>query len=188
MNILVISYSTIVMELLNLVFKDDNIISEHSKSTDSAKDDSYDIIFIDDSTPNIKDEIRNIKDNFSFTKLILIGNSIDKDLVDIVIKKPFLPKDIKEILDDIKKELNSNSTAKKTNVLNFEEIAKIKELMALEPEDELTAIDKLEQKESLKLKGKSAKKFLYDCRGLTKKELKKLLKGAKISIKIDYKS
>ncbi len=53
---------------------------------------------------------------------------------------------------------------------------------------ELSTIDKLEQKESLKLKGKDAKEFLYDCRGLTKKELKKLLKGAKITIKIDYKS
>jgi len=191
MNILVISYSTIVMELLNLVFKDDNITSEHSKSTDNTQDDSYDIIFIDDSTPNLKDEINNIKDNFSYSKLILIGNSANEKAVDIVIKKPFLPKDIKEILDSIKKELKNIPKAKKTNVLNYEEIAKIKELMELELDEEikeLSTIDKLEQKESLKLKGKDAKEFLYDCRGLTKKELKKLLKGAKITIKIDYKS
>jgi len=190
MNILVISYSTIVMELLNLVFKDDNITSEHSKSTDNTQDDSYDIIFIDDSTPNLKDEINNIKENFSYFKLILIGNSANEKAVDIVIKKPFLPKDIKDILESIKKELNKKEI-KKTNVLNFEEIAKIKELMELELNEnnrELSTIDRLEQKESLKLKGKDAKEFLYECRGLTKKELKKLLKGAKISIKIDYKS
>ena len=189
MNILVISYSTIVMELLKLVFKDDNIISEHSKSTDNTQDDSYDIIFIDDSTLNLKDEIKNIKENFNYSKLILIGDSIDEDAVDIIIKKPFLPQDIKEILESIKKELNSKEV-RKTNILNFEEIVKIKELMALdlnESSTKLTTIDRLERKEDIKLKGKNAKEFLYECRGLTKKELKKLLKGAKVSIKIDYK-
>ncbi len=191
MNILVISYSTIVMELLNLVFKDGNIQSEHAKLSDEAKNDSYDVIFIDDSTPNLVDEIENIKDNFSYSKLILIGNSVDSTLVDIVVKKPFLPKDIKDILKKINSTTNKeNISIKETNVLNYDEIAKIKELMALTEidEDKLSVIEKLEQNISQKLKGKEAKEFLYECRGLTKKELKKLLKGAKVSIKISYKS
>jgi len=183
MNILVISYSSIVIELLNLVFKDEYIKSEYVKSVNSAKNDSYDVIFIDDSTPNLEEEIDNIKDNFGYSKLILIGNSNSENIVDIVIKKPFLPKDIKEILRGIKMHLNS---IKESNVLNIDEIEKIKELMSL-AEEELSAVGRLEKKESLKLKGKEAKEFLYECRGLTKKELKKLLKGAKISIKVDFK-
>lgn len=190
MNILVISYSSVVIELLKLVFKDDNIKSEHIKSTDNAQSESYDIVFIDDSTPNLKEQIEDLRDNFSYAKLILIGNCSSEELVDIVVKKPFLPKDIKEIIKDVKFNLQNRISKKETNVLNLEEIAKIKELMALDDikkSKEITTIDKLEEKTNLKLKGKDAKEFLYECRGLTKKELKKLLKGAKISIKINYK-
>ena len=187
MNILVISYSSIVIELLKLVFKDNNIKSEYTKSTDNAQNDSYDIIFIDDSTPNLIEQIEKIKENFDYFKLILIGKLDNKNLVDIIITKPFLPKDIKDIVDGIKKEKKKANT--KTHILDFEEITKIKELMALDDDKkELSTLDKLEQKKSLKLKGKDAREFLYECRGLTKKELKRLLKGAKISIKINFKS
>jgi hypothetical protein len=186
MNILVISYSSIVIELLKLVFKDSNIKSEHTKSAKSAQSDSYDIIFIDDSSPDLKEQIIDIQDNFSFTKLILIGSCDCEELVDSSVKKPFLPKDIKDIIDSTQEELKQ-----KSNVLNLEEIAKIKELMAQEDisqeGDTQSPIDALVEQENLKLKGKDAKEFLYECRGLTKKELKKLLKGAKVSVKIEYK-
>jgi len=187
MNILVISYSSIVMELLRLIFKDDNIESEHSKSTDNTKYDSYDIIFIDDSTLNLKENIEDIKSNFSYKKLVLIGKIDNEDLVDSIVKKPFLPQDIKDILSDIENESNTKS-AIKTNILDPNEILRIKELMALDDSNDENTIFLLEQKRDVTLKNKSAKEFLYECRGLTKKELKKLLKDAKISIKIRYKS
>ncbi len=186
MNILVISQSSIVIELLKLIFKDESINSEHIKSVDSASSDSYDIIFVDDSIYDLDEEIEDIKDNISYKKLVLIGSSDIDNEFDIVVKKPFLPKDIEEILDDID-EIEDSSDAG-TNVLDINEIEKIKELMNMDDEDDIEdIIDRLNRREDIKLKGKDAKEFLYECRGLTKKELKKLLKGAKIKINIKFK-
>ncbi len=192
MNILVVSYSSTVAELLKLVFKGGKIESENIRNSDSAKYDSYDVIFIDDSVPNLQEEIEVIKDNFSYKKIILLGSSkSSENLVDIVVKKPFLPKDIDSVLKSIEDELSSKS---ESAVLNIEEIEKIKALMNLdsetqeeEEEDYIDLIDRINRRESLKIKGKEAREFLYDCRGLTKKELKKLLKSAKVTIKIEFK-
>ena len=195
MNILVVSYSTIVLELLKMVFKSESIKSEHVKSLKDSKDESYNIIFIDDSTPNLTQEIEEIIDNYSYNKLILIGSNKEaEELVDIVINKPFLPKDIKDIIESIDIEELETPKTKETKVLDPTEIERIKALMSLEEELEeslsleSTFFELLEDKESLNLKKKGAKEFLYECTNLTPKELKKLLKGAKVSIKIKFKS
>ena len=186
MNILVASYSSIVIELLKLVFKDIDVNVEYTKSLDGASLKYYDVIFIDDSISTLKETIENIKKTFKYSKLILLGDIDSKEEVDIIINKPFLPQDIKETLKEIKKELKSFIA---TNVLDPQEIEKIKELMSSEDiiENTQDTVTLLSQREGVKLKGKDAKEFLYECRGLTKKELKRLLKGSKISIKISFK-
>jgi len=187
MNILVVSYSTIVIELLKLVFKENSIKNEHIKSVNNAKSDSFSVIFIDDSTINLKEQLEDIINNFSYSKLVFIGNA-DKNIenmVDIVVKKPFLPKDIKEIIDDI----DFNKENVRTSVLDAQEIAKIKELMNLDDEilNNNNIFDNLRDKKDIILKRKEAKDFLLDCTKQSKKELKKMLKGAKISVKIKFK-
>jgi hypothetical protein len=194
MNVLVVSFSNVVVELLKMVFKEHSLKSENQKSIQDAKSDSYSIIFVDDSTPNYKTQLQELIDNFSYSSLIFIGNG-DKEIessVDFTIKKPFLPNDIEEILAKIKIEPPKS----KTKVLDAQEIERIKALMDLDLEDEdenqelekNSAIELIKDKKSLKLKRKEAKEFLYDCTNLSQKELKKLLKGAKVSIKIKYKS
>ena len=51
----------------------------------------------------------------------------------------------------------------------------------------LDNIELLKEKKSIKIKKKDAKELLLDLNMLNKKELKKLLKDAKVSIKISYK-
>ncbi len=187
MKILVISNSLIVQELLKLVLDNREDSSEYIQKAQDAEDINYDIVFIDDFISNLKRQIDFVKSSLKAKRVILLGGEKDLELgsiVDIILKKPFLPADIEDVLGKF------NNKDISTNILDPEEIAKIKVLMELDEdssEDELSYIEMLENKESLKLKKRDAKEFLYEILKLNKKELKALLKGAKVSIKVEFK-
>ena len=187
MKILVISNSLIVQELLKLVLDNREDSSEYIQKAQDAEDINYDIVFIDDFISNLKRQIDFVKSSLKAKWVILLGGEKDLELgsiVDIILKKPFLPADIEDVLGKF------NNKDISTNILDPEEIAKIKVLMELDEdssEDELSYIEMLENKESLKLKKRDAKEFLYEILKLNKKELKALLKGAKVSIKVEFK-
>ena len=185
MNILIVSSSFVVEELLKLILKEKNNL-EIQEDVEDAKRDSYDIIFIDDSVQNIVSQIEYAQNSLN-TQVAFI-TSIDSDIkANYIVVKPFLPQDIENIIEQLEAK---NIDSLQTNVLDPEEIAKIKELMQLdefEDEDELENIERLRDKKSLKVKKKEAKELLLELCKLDKKELKKLLKGAKVSIKIEYK-
>ena len=186
MKILIISNSLIVQELLKLVLDNREDSAEYIQRAQDADDINYDIVFIDDFIPELKAQIDFVKSRLKAKRVILLGGE-DLELgsvVDIVLKKPFLPTDIEDILEKF------NTEDIDTNILDPDEIAKIKALMELDEdssEDELTYIDMLENRENLKLKKRAAKEFLYEILSLDKKELKSLLKGAKVSIKVEFK-
>jgi len=191
MNILVVSNSTIVKELIKLVIQENSLKAEYKNSAKDADDINYNTVFLDDTVDSIEEQIKFIKAKLS-GELVLISSKKDITIenIDKVLSKPFLPNDIKEILNNCPSQVKEKV---KTNILDPEEIAKIKALMELEEkpdssEDEKSYILMLEEKESLKLKNKKAKKLLFELGSLGKKELKKLLKDAKISIKIEYKA
>ncbi len=182
----VISNSLIVKELLKLIFKkrDEKIHYLHSNEIDRLHDS---VVIIDDTLSELKSIQNRLKANNN--TIILLGESTEID-TDYSLKKPFLPKDIDTLLEKIP--LKKREKSIKTKVLNPDEIAHIKALMDLDDEytgdsEELTPIELLEFRESLKLKGKEAKEFLYEITTLQAKELKKLLKKSNISIKISFK-
>ena len=189
MNILIVSNSLVVEELLKLVLKDKDYNLEYQKDVEDADRNSYDIIFIDDSAQDLASQIEFAQDGLK-SQVALI-TSVDSDIkADHLIIKPFLPQDIETILDNLE---SRELSVVGTNILDPEEIAKIKELMQMDDEvqdtkeENLDNIVLLKDKKSLKLKKKEAKKLLLELCKLDKKELKKLLKGAKVSIKIAYK-
>ena len=191
MNALVISDSLVVLELLKLVLNKKDINAEFVNSAKNADDINYDIIFIDDSNANVLEEINFIKSNFNYKNIVLLGNNDSSlvSLVDISIKKPFLPADIEKIIDNLEE-----VETIKTNILDPNEIAKLKALMddniieknGNKDKKELNLVDELKSKNSLKLKNKKAKKFIKELCKLKKSELKKLLKDAKIKIKVEF--
>ncbi len=186
MNILIVSNSLVVEELLKLVLKDKDYNLEYQKDVEDADRNSYDIIFIDDSSQDLNSQIEYAKDGLN-SKVALIASADTDTKADYLVIKPFLPEDIEQVIGYAKKNELKNSS---TNVLDPEEIAKIKELMQLdefEDEDELENIERLRDKKSIKVKKKEAKKLLLELCELDKKELKRFLKGAKVSIKIAYK-
>ena len=220
MKILVISNSIVINKLLSLTFDKNDIDSEIVSDIDDATSKDYSLIFIDDILSNLGNIIATIKKDFDFFKLIIISNKEDlKAVGDLLLNKPFQGQDVQELLDSINlndelifddeedeledidedEELNIelNSLIKrrnedKTNILDPNEIERIKALMALEADEEeilgdtTSFVDKMRAKESLKLKSKHSKQLLKELAILNKKELKKLLKGAKIRIKVEY--
>ena len=186
MEILVISNSLVIQELFKLVLKNKNAKVQYAQKAQDANSINYDIVFIDDYIPNLKEQIDFIKTHLRAKNITLLGGDDLElaSLVDIVLKKPFLPSDIEEILQKFdNKELS-------THILDPNEIAKIRALMDIDEDkkqEDLSYIERLENKEPLKLKKKAAKEFLLEILDLDKKELKSLLKGAKVSIKIKFK-
>jgi len=191
MNILVISNSTIVKELIKLVIQENNFNAEFKNSAKNADNINYTTVFLDDTVNNLKEQVEFIKSKLG-GELVLISSKKDNEIenIDKILRKPFLPNDIKEILNSCR---NEEQKKIKTNILDPEEIAKIKELMGIEETSESIEYEKsyilmLEDKATLKVKNKKAKKLLYELSSLGKKELKKLLKDANITIKIKYKA
>ena len=191
MNILIVSNSLVVEELLKLVLKSKDYNLEFQKDVEDADISSYDIVFIDDSAQDLTSQIEFAQDGLH-SKVALIASTNSDVEANYIITKPFLPQDIETILDNIE---SSKLSTKVTNILDPDEIAKIKELMQMDDEEleaedsqeDIKNIDLLKDKKSIKLKKKDAKELLLELNNIDEKELKKLLKGAKVSIKIAYK-
>ena len=185
MNILIVSASFVVEELLKLILKDKNYKLETQEDIEEAKRDNYDIIFIDDSVKDISSQIEYAQGELK-SQVALITTADSTIEADYTIIKPFLPYDIENIIEQLKDKI---ITSTPTNILDPEEIAKIKELMQIDEEldNKEDFLESLQQKRELKVKKREAKELLLELCGLDRKELKQLLKGAKVSIKIDYK-
>ncbi len=230
MNALVISSSVIIEKLLSLTFDKNGIESEIVDKLDKASSNDYSVIFIDDIIDNANTVIDEIKNDFDYIKLVLIGNNEElAKRCDLILRKPFIANDVESLLeeidfsddlifddeDDIVKEdkiegetnfdedediedeesitsLIQETKESSPKVLDPQEIERIKALMQLDESDddildEVSYIDKIKNKESFKLKTKEAKRFFKELKNIKNKELKRLLKGAKIRIKIEFK-
>ena len=219
MNALVVTSSVVVEKLLSLTFEKNGIESEIVDNLDKASSNDYSVILVDDIIENINDVINEIKNDFDYIKLVLIGNNeeLAKEC-DLILKKPFIANDVESLLEEVDfsddlifndedddiaqisqddedesiSELIKNAKESQPKVLDPQEIEKIKALMTLDESendilDEISYIDKIKNKESFKLKTKEAKRFFKELKNVKNRELKRLLKGAKIRVKIEFK-
>jgi hypothetical protein len=103
MNILLINTNPVVSRLISLCMREDNTILEEVTEASAMKLDSYDIVFVDDAScvSNVRQLLQNMT---SEKKVLLLGNNILEDLTEDfneVIKKPFLPSDIRSAIDTL---------------------------------------------------------------------------------------
>ncbi len=101
MNILLINTNPVVSRLISLCIREDNTVLEELTEVSAAKLDSYDIVFVDDAS--CVSDVRQLLQNLRIEKkVLLLGNNIFEDLTadfDEVIKKPFLPSQIRSSID-----------------------------------------------------------------------------------------
>jgi len=174
MNILYLGDSRVIQDILDDISKDMDFILY----TDDNKKDEVDIVLADLDYIDI-DEVVDI---YPKNSIIAIVSSMDEKIDDIhTIQKPFLPKDI---IDAISK-LNSN--IKKTEVLNLEEIERVKKLLEetnISPEESLESID-IYNSESMSY-NITADELINLLERVKIKKLRRLLKGAVIDISIRF--
>lgn len=146
-TILLVNKNRLISTLFNKYIVDNLIELEEKESLFYATKSSYDIVFIDEDVLNnsfIDSIYAKRKILFSFSNTILKG--FDKTL-----KKPFLPLDIINILEnrekkEIKVEVKESKeeesfTLVETSILNKNEIDNIKELLNMNVEENVTKKD-----------------------------------------------
>lgn len=183
MNILLINENPVVSRLLVLCARDGHITLEEVESIGEIKHEYYDVVFIDEGS--YEGEVLSLSDNVSIGKKILLSNAdVEISDFDMTIKKPFLPSQIIEVLESI--EVNDETADKKKNrvsifplsadsqkkvadadedllsdtqVLDSDELEKIKSLLEMDDEIEMTH-EELSEEEIQKRKVEAIKEQL----------------------------
>ena len=181
MNILLINTNPVVSRLISLCIREDNTVLEEVTEVSAVKLDKYDIVFVDDLS-YVK-EIEKILTTLQIKqKVLLLGNNSVDDIFesfDEVLRKPFLPSQIRAVLDVLnskeeaptaehfifplsteedpedellkveEEEVEVENTAS-SKILDFDEIARIRSLLE-EDEDEETVVPDEEDYEARKI-------------------------------------
>jgi len=135
MHVLLINTNPVVSRLLALCTRNDEIILEEIKDIAVAKQTEYDIIFVDEESYN--DDILQFFNYIDTNKKVLFSNeNITINDFDITIKKPFLPSQIMSLLQNIQN-INDKEIEIKPQVLDGEEVEKIKALLNMDEEDNI---------------------------------------------------
>ena len=106
MNILLINTNPVVSRLISLCIREDKTVLEEVTNTSSIQRDNYDIVFIDDlSYTEEAEKALNVLQTRQ--KVLLLGNnSMDEHFESFneVLRKPFLPSQIKSVIDALNSE------------------------------------------------------------------------------------
>jgi len=137
MNILLINNNPVVSRLLSLCTRDETIILEEIIKIGECKRDNYDIVFVDESS--YKGKVQNLNEYLTIEKKVLFTHT-DMSVLDfdVLIQKPFLPSEILEVLeslDEKQDKVQEEDKTASTQVLDGNEVEKIKELLEMNEMD-----------------------------------------------------
>jgi len=164
MHILLINQSPVVSRLLVLCTRDGHMTLEEVEDIDKALHTHYDVIFVDED--RYKNTIWQLKNKFTAHKKFFLSTRDDErsSAFDMIIRKPFLPSQITEILKNIK-------TAE--NKVNNKEETKPPSIFPLVSEEESQPTDKEESSLSTNYLTESDEK-VSDTQILDTNEVKKI--------------
>lgn len=147
MHILLINTNPIVSRLFTLCEKEKQFFLEEVESITEILREEYAMIFVDEESCN--DSVLRELQRFPLAKTMLLASKkSSKDIVHLFdkrVKKPFLPSDICLHIKEVEPQhifpLASNTEEEPTQVLNGNEIERIKKILELDTDDEPIAID-----------------------------------------------
>jgi hypothetical protein len=161
MNILLINSNPVVSRLIELCMREEEIIFEAVENIGEVKHDRYVVVFVDDRSYD--DETKKLLSTLMIQKKVLLS-SYDvgletSEIFDEVIKKPFLPSQIRAAFQDIEEEVTSEKTVEIPSIFPLsseDEITKQKSKLAQEESKEAaemtTATEVLDSNEIEKIK------------------------------------
>jgi uncharacterized membrane protein len=146
MHILLINVNPVVSRLFVLCTRDDEVLLDEVTDVASIENNVYDIVFVDETSYN-QDVVEFLASLPNIKKVFISYQSDSVDGFDMTIKKPFLPSQIIEILEDTKEnsetleEIEDSSAPEETESFFEEEQPSI---FPLETEEEdLLGIDEV---------------------------------------------
>lgn len=164
MNILLINANPVVSRLLVLCTRDDAVTLHESALVHNIENSHYDLIFVDEASygRDVAETLVRFKDA---KKILISYRNDDMKGFDMSIKKPFLPSQIIDIIENtialekssiekneevMEKESDIIKSVSETSVLNTDEIEKIKSL--LEMDDTLEDNEEILDDEALEMR------------------------------------
>ncbi len=192
MKILLLTQNNTVASLVKLTIdtiEDANI--DIVSDIDDISKDCYDVLLVDDTFLNLNEVLKEIKDKLIIKETILLGkgDAVVKEAVDKVLNKPFLPRELEALLEkssilesEAEEEIENLYEEPKSFALDAKEIMQIKALM----DDDMFEKRKEVEEDSLNKESIDFERFIEMVNSLKSKKLKKLLKGAKIKIEIEF--
>ena len=192
MKILLLTRNHVVREFIELVADRVGAVLEVREGIKDISDRGYDFLFVDDRGELLEESL-SLLDQLDQAQHIVLYN-VSKEIhtrFDMQIKKPFLPSDIQEIL-------THTSTPKvhleEDQILNIQDIEEIKSLLedeGMEIVSEEDLIDEIDVESGLQIvesevDPKVEEKLLEAIMQMEPKKIRKLLKGAEVSIKIRF--
>lgn len=153
MNILLMNNNPVVSRLLAFCTRDEAFLLEEVEDMSAITCEQYDVVFIDEDV--YEKEVADLLDTLSIDKKILFAsNEVAVNDFDLVIQKPFLPSQILEVLtvstihpktsdemiEDHFQDMEPTEESEKvdtTQVLDTNELEKIKALLASDDETEV---------------------------------------------------
>ncbi|RRS30398.1 MAG: hypothetical protein P794_06855 [Epsilonproteobacteria bacterium (ex Lamellibrachia satsuma)] len=158
MDILLINTNPVVSRLIALCTREDNMNLEETDNIANVSMDKYNIVFVDEASYG--DETQNVLSNLIVGEKVFLSShdetSDEIEFFDTIIKKPFLPSQIINVLEDAgnsekeeavtempsifplsadAEETIDEIPEEETKVLDLNEIGRIKELLDMEEEE-----------------------------------------------------
>ena len=175
MNILLINDNPVVSRLLVLCTRGEHIQLEEVQDIEHIARKSYDVVFVDEAV--YAGAVQNLNTILTIQKKILLSKEdIEISDFDMTIKKPFLPSQIIEVLENIdeqdklteetdisevgNEEVVEVASPSNTNVLDSNEIEKIKELLNMDENEQESHKEELSEEEYERRKVEAIKEQL----------------------------
>ncbi|PHS34155.1 MAG: hypothetical protein COA92_03770 [Sulfurovum sp.] len=173
MNILLINDNPVVSRLLVLCTRGEHIQLEEVQTIEHIARKSYDVVFIDEAL--YLGKVQNLNAILAIQKKILLSKEdIEISDFDMTIKKPFLPSQIIKVLENINEQYKEETdileveneevveltSSSNTNVLDSNEIEKIKELLNMDEDEQELHKAELSEEEYERRKVEAIKKQL----------------------------
>jgi uncharacterized protein YajQ (UPF0234 family) len=151
MNILLINTNPVVSRLISLCIRDDNTLLEEVTEVTAVKGEHYDLVFVDDLS-YVGEVEKFLTTLQAGVKVLLLGNNSIDDLFesfDEILRKPFLPSQIRNIIDTLENkdtpfifplstetEESAPEDDNKSKILNLDDISQIKSLLEEDTSEE----------------------------------------------------
>ncbi|CAA6817199.1 MAG: Unknown protein [uncultured Sulfurovum sp.] len=160
MHILLINNNPVVSRLLMLCTRDANHILEEVEDVAALQQEYYDFVFIDEAL--YEGDVLTLDDRVTIgTKILFSNEDVQINAFDMTIKKPFLPSQILELFDTdhsnhvldtlINDDIDAITEESQEQVLDDNEIEKIKDLLEMDDYPEVALNDEEYEERKIEL-------------------------------------